>query len=58
MTQEQIAEQLRSLYRLAKAKGFVTIDDLDRAFPPDEVDAQHFAGMLFLLHGMGIAIAT
>jgi hypothetical protein len=58
MTSNQLADKLRFIYRLAKTKGFVTIQDLDQAFPPDTVKAPYFEGVLYVIHGMGISIVT
>jgi RNA polymerase primary sigma factor len=35
LSQEEIEKKIKSLIKLGKRKGFITYDDIDRAFPPD-----------------------
>ncbi|MGF1660166.1 MAG: RNA polymerase sigma factor RpoD [Rubrimonas sp.] len=48
--------QVKKMIALAKAKGYITLDEINRALPPDQVNSEQIEDVMALLSEMGVNV--
>ena len=48
--------QIKKMIAQAKAKGYITLDELNRALPPDQVNSEQIEDVMSLLSEMGVNV--